>query len=118
MAIFGALPSVAVSVARADGYGSDAGGSRELGVAGEGLGAGDLGLERFDRLRELADPAQLVAGDADAHRLLDAREPPRDARAPGALEQRAARQSQLRPEVVQMPLQRVVECDALADEAL
>jgi hypothetical protein len=34
------------------------------------------------------------------------------------VEQRAARQSQFGPEVVQMPLQRVVERDALANEAL
>ena len=79
---------------------------------------GDLGLERLDRLRELADAAQLVAGDADAHRLLGAREPTRDARAPVAVEQRAAGQPQLGPEVVQMPLQRVVERDALADQPL
>ena len=79
---------------------------------------GDLGLERLDRLGELADAAQLVAGDADAHRLLSPREPTRDARAPVAVEQRAARQLELGPEVVQMPLQRVVERDALADQAL
>jgi hypothetical protein len=35
-----------------------------------------------------------------------------------AVEQRVARQSQFRPEVVWMPLQRVVERDALAEEAL
>ena len=79
---------------------------------------GDLGFERLDRLRELADAAQLVAGDADAHRLLGAREPPGDARAPVAVKQRAARQLQFGPEVVQMPLQRVVERDALADQPL
>ena len=79
---------------------------------------GDLGLERLDRLRELADAAQLVARDADAHRLLGARQTPGDARAPVAVEQRAARQLELGPEVVQMPLQRVVERDALADQAL
>src|SRR6185295_13985831 len=67
---------------------------------------------------ELSDAAQLVAGDAYAHRLLGAREPAGDARAPGAVEQRAARQPEFGPEVVQMPLQRVVERDALADEAL
>src|SRR5918999_1642776 len=71
--------------------------------------AGDLGLERLDRLGELADAAQLVAGDAHAHRLLGPREPPRDARAPVAMKQRAARQSQFGPDVVQMPLQRVVD---------
>ena len=75
-------------------------------------------LERLDRLGELADAAQLVAGDADAHRLLGAREPAGDPRAPAAVEQRAARQLQLGPEVVQMPLQRVVERDALADQPL
>ncbi len=80
--------------------------------------AGDLALERLDGLRELADAAQLVAGDADAHRLLGPREPTRDPRRPGAVEQRAAGQSQLGPEVVQMPLQRVVERHALADQSL
>ena len=34
---------------------------------------GDHDLERLDRLGELADPAQLVAGDPDAHRLLGSR---------------------------------------------
>ena len=77
---------------------------------------GDLGFEGLDRLGELADAAQFVAGDADAHRLLGAREPAGDARAPIAVEQRAARQLQFGPEVVQMPLQRVVERDARADE--
>ena len=43
---------------------------------------GDLGLERFDRLGELAQPAQLVARDPDAHRLLGPREAPADPRAP------------------------------------
>ena len=38
--------------------------------------------------------------------------------APGAVEQRAARQPQFGPEIVQMPLQRVVERNALADQAL
>ena len=37
---------------------------------------------------------------------------------PAAVEQRAARQPELGPEIVQMPLQRVVERDALADQAL
>ena len=41
---------------------------------------GDLGLERVDGLRELAQVAQLVAGDPDARRLLGARQAPRDAR--------------------------------------
>src|SRR4051812_4774301 len=50
--------------------------------------------------------------------LLGAREPPGDARAPGAVKQRAARQPQFGPEVVQMPLQRVVERNTLVDEAL
>jgi hypothetical protein len=58
---------------------------------------GDLGLERLDGLRELADAAELVAGDPDTHGLLGARESPGDARAPVAVEQRAARQSQFGP---------------------
>ena len=39
---------------------------------------------------ELAQAAQLIAGDANAHRLLRAREPPGDARRAAAVEQRAA----------------------------
>ena len=79
---------------------------------------GDLGFERLDRLAQFADAAQLVAGDADAHRLLGPREPARDARSPVAVEQRAAGQLQLGPEVVQMPLQRVVERHARPDQPL
>ena len=75
-------------------------------------------LERLDGLGELADAAQLVAGDADAHRLLSPREPTRDPRRPAAVEQRAAGQHELGPEIVQMPLQRVVQRDALADQPL
>src|SRR4051812_37210684 len=126
---------VAVGLARADGDRSDAGRARELGVAGEAAGAGDLadelgggqrsqaglakqlrrdagdqlgdlGLERLDRLAQLADAAKFVAGDANAHRLLGAGRAPRDARAPVAVEERAAGQLQFGPEVVQMPLQR------------
>jgi hypothetical protein len=78
--------------------------------------AGDLCLERLDRLRELADAPQLVAGDADAHRLLGPGEAPRDAWCPAAIEQRAAGQLELGPEIVQMPLQRAVQADALANE--
>ncbi len=99
----------------------DAGGAGELGVAGEPLGAGDLadelgrgrraeaglteqvrrdlgdqvgdlGFEFVDRLGELADAAQLIARDPDAHRLLGPREPAGDARTPGAMKQRASRQ--------------------------
>ena len=77
---------------------------------------GDLCLERLDRLGELADAPQFVAGDADAHRLLRPREAPRDPRRPAAVEQRAAGQLELGPEIVQMPLQRAVERDALTDE--
>ena len=77
---------------------------------------GDLCLERLDRLRELADAPQLVAGDPDAHRLLGPGEPPGDARCPAAIKQRAAGQLELGPEIVQMPLQRAVEPDALTNE--
>src|SRR5438105_10829532 len=63
-------------------------------------------------------PAQLVAGDANAHRLLGARETPRDARAPLAVEQRAARQLKLGPQIVQVPLQRVVQGAARPDQPL
>ena len=127
------------------GIGRDAGGAGELGVAGEalapaispislaavsgaeaGLGEqlrrdlgdelGDLGLERVDGARELAHAAQLVAGDPDARGLLGARRR-RAIRVVHFLrEQRAARQRQLGPEVVQVPEQVVVERDAHADE--
>ena len=65
---------------------------------------------------ELAQAAQLVARDPDAHRLLGAGEPPGDPRAPLLREQRAARQLELGPEIVQMPLQRAVELDAVTDQ--
>jgi hypothetical protein len=61
---------------------------------------------------------QLIAGDANAHRLLRPGETPGDARAPVAMKQRAAGQLELGPEVVQMPLQRVIQRDALADQPL
>jgi hypothetical protein len=61
---------------------------------------GDLVLERADCERELAQAAQLVACDPDTHRLLGARQPPANPRAPLLREQRAARQPQLGPEVV------------------
>src|SRR4051794_26011408 len=76
---------------------------------------GDLALEPVDGERELAQAAQLVARDPDAHRLLGAREPPADPRAPLLREQRAARQPQLGPQIVQMPQQRAVELDAMAN---
>ena len=98
------------------GIGASPGGAGELGVVGEAAGAGDfadelgggqrpeaglgeqlrsdlgdeagdLDLQCLDRLRELADAAQFVAGDANAHRLLGAREATGDARAPVAVEQ-------------------------------
>ena len=99
-------------------------GAGQLGRSGEALGAGDLAdefgcrqwpepglgeqlrrdlghelsdlaLERLDRLGELADAPQLVAGDADTHRLLRAREAPGDPGRPAAVEQRAAGQLEL-----------------------
>src|SRR4051794_19597845 len=78
---------------------------------------GDLALELADRERELAQAAQLVACDPDAHRLLGAGQAPTDSRAPLLREQRAARQLQLGPEVVQVPEQPAVELDAVADQA-
>ena len=99
------------------GQGSEAGLGEQL-RRDRGDEPGDLSLERLDGLGELADAAQLVARDADAHRLLRPREPTRDPRRPAAVEQRTARQLQFGPEVVQMPLQRVVERDALADQPL
>ena len=129
------------------GNGGDAGGSGELGVGREALGAGDLadelgggqraaaglgdelrgdlghqhgdfGLEGLDGLREFAHAAQLVARDAHAHGLLGARQAPGDLRGPLLREQRAAGQRELGPEVVQVPLQRVVQGHARADETL
>ena len=147
LAVAAAVEAVAVGVAGADRDRGQAGGAGELGVGGEAVGAGDLadelgrgqwpeaglgeqlrrdlgdeggdlGLERLDRLGEFAQAAQLVAGDPDAHRLLGPGEPPADPRRSTCREQRAARQRELGPEIVQMPLQRVVEPDALADEPL
>src|SRR4051794_21115005 len=54
--------------------------------------------------------------DPNAHRLLRAGEPPADAGTPLLREQRAARQPQLGPQIVQMPQQRVVELDAMTDQ--
>ena len=50
--------------------------------------------------------------------LLGACQAPRDPRAPLAVEQRAPGQLELRPQIMQVPLQRVVERAARADEAL
>ena len=77
---------------------------------------GDLGLEGDDGGGELAQAAQLAAGDPDGI-VCSAGEPTADAAAPFAREQCAARQLQLRPEAVQVPLQRVVEGAALTDKA-
>src|SRR6478672_8125882 len=52
----------------------------------------DLGFEGLDRGGQFAQPTQLVAGDPDAHRLLGARQAPRDLDRPLLREQRAARQ--------------------------
>jgi hypothetical protein len=57
-------------------------------------------------------PAQLVTGDPHAHGLLGTREPRGDRK------QRAARPPQFGPRVAQTPLQRGVERNTLADEAL
>ena len=50
----------------------------------------DLGFEGLDRGGQFAQPTQLVAGDPDAHRLLGARQAPRDLDRPLLREQRAA----------------------------
>jgi hypothetical protein len=75
-------------------------------------------LEPADGECELAQPAQLVARDPDAHRLLGPRQAPGDPRAPLAREQRAAGQLQFGPKVVQMPQQGAVELHAMANESL
>ena len=77
---------------------------------------GDLGLERVDGARELAQVAQLVAGDPDARGLLGACQAPSDPGRPLLGEQGAARERLLGPEVVQVPEQVVVERDRHADE--
>jgi hypothetical protein len=147
LAVAAAVEAVAVGRAGADGDWCQAGGARELGVGGEAGGAGDLadelgcrqwpeaglgeqlrrdlrdelgdlGLERLDRVRQLAKAPELVTGDPNAHRLLGPRQAPGDAGAPLDREQRAAWQRELGPEVVQMPLQRVVEPDALTNQPL
>ena len=53
---------------------------------------GDLAGERLDGVGELAQAAQLVARDPDAHRLLGAGQPSSDLGAPLLREQRAARE--------------------------
>src|SRR5512132_15072 len=78
---------------------------------------GDLALELVDGLGELAPAAQHVARDAHAHRLLGACHTAADPRRALLREQRAAGQRQLRPEVMQMPEQRAVELNPVADEA-
>jgi hypothetical protein len=75
-------------------------------------------LERVDGDGQLAQAAQLVASDPNAHRLLSAREAPGDLRRPFLREQRATGERELGPEVVEVPLQRAVERDARADQAL
>jgi hypothetical protein len=67
---------------------------------------------------QLAQAAQFVAGDPNAHRLLSTREAPGDLRRPLLREQRATGERELGPEVVEVPLQRAVERDARADQAL
>src|SRR3954464_10805583 len=79
--------------------------------------SGDLALEPGDGLGELAQPAQLVAGDPDAHGLLGPGQAPRDPCAPLLREQGATWQLELGPEVVEVPEQRAVELDAVTDEA-
>ncbi len=132
-------------VARAGRDRRDAGGARELGGRREAVSAGDLAdelggdqrpesrlgeqlrcdlfdegsdvaFELGDRLSQFAQAAQLVASDADAHRLLGARETPADARRPLLGEQGAAGRLELGPQVVQVPRQGAVEFDAVADE--
>jgi hypothetical protein len=62
--------------------------------------------------------AQLVARDADAHRLLGPREPAAIFVDHFLCEQRAAGQLQLGPQVVEVPLQRAVERHARPDQTL
>ena len=104
LAVAAAVEPVPAGVARADRDRGDAGGAGELGVRREPVRAGDLadelgrgqrpeprlgeevrgdlgdqvgdlGFQRLDGLGELAQPAQLVAGDPDARGLLGSGEP-------------------------------------------
>jgi hypothetical protein len=52
------------------------GSANSCGALGDGLG--DLGLEPVDRVRQLAQAADLVAGDANARCLLGAAQAPSD----------------------------------------
>ena len=148
LAVAAAIEAVAVGLAGADRDRREPGGAGELGVGGEALGAGDLadelgggqrpepglgeqlrrdlgdevgdlGLERVDRRRSAR--AGGAARRGRSGRASSAR------RAPGAgrscvvhfFENNAPPGSvELGPEVVQVPLQRVVERDARADQPL
>src|SRR5215218_959975 len=147
LAVAAAVEPVTAGVAGADRDRGDPGGPGELGVRSEPLGAGDLAdelgcgeraepwlseqvrrdlddevsdlaFQLLDRLGQVADAAQLVARNPDADGLVGSGEPPRDAWSPGAVKQRAGGELQVGPEVVQMPLQRVVDRDALTDQSL
>src|SRR4051812_43645426 len=111
LAVAALVESLALRVARAGGGRGGAGGAGGAGRCREALGAGDLAdelggdqrpepglceqlrrelrhergdlaLQPVDRERELAQAAQRIARDPDAHRLLGAGEPPADPRAP------------------------------------
>jgi hypothetical protein len=111
LAVAAAIEPAALGVARAGRDRCDTGRAGQLGRCGEALGAGDLAdelgggqrpeaglveqlrrdlpdelgdlaLEGVDRLGELAQAPQLIAGDPDAHRLLSPGQAPGDAGAP------------------------------------
>jgi hypothetical protein len=145
LSVAAAVEPVPAGVARTDWDRGDAGRPGQLGVAAEAVRAGDLadelgrgqwpeprlgqevrgdlgdeigdlGFQRLDGLGQLAQAAQLVAGDPNAHRLLCAGQAAADPRTPLAVKQRAARDLEVGPEVVQMPLQRVVDRHARPNE--
>jgi hypothetical protein len=120
---------------------------RELGVAGEACDASDLAdqlgrdqrpatrisgkprrerddergkllLEVIDRAREIADAVELIARNTDARGLLGSGQAPGEALRPTLTRERAQRDLQLGPEVVQLPAQIVDQCGALLDEAI
>src|SRR3954454_3865434 len=120
LAVSASVEPLALGVSRAGGDPCDARRAGEPGRCAKALGAGglagelggdqrpesrlaeqlrcdlpderaDLALELVDRLRELAQSAQLITRDANARRLLRAGEPPADPRSPLLREQRAAR---------------------------
>ena len=79
---------------------------------------GEFLLEAGDRAGELADAVELVARDADTRGLLAACQAPGEALLPTQAGERAQRDLELGPEVVQLPAQIVGQRGALLDEPI